>query len=520
MLLIQKQQALERWDILPDEIREVLVSENSTEIIERITKEEHIAEEKISKISRISGYVFMGFLHPEETVRELQEALQIDIKIAENISKALNTRLFAPYKNQLEKIYASIMQGKKEGVKLEIKNAESAENRKNFTGGPKIIATNTTIQPIGSVRTEVKETHPATLTPFQMRTNQNSPTAPQAPSKIPMPNAVDLRGAAERIEVKNSNTLNLKNTTPVSTPLPKAPIQTPSSNQINPVKIALQPATFEARREIPNIPAPIKPLISEPIKNQIQNTTPSTTTSNKPVGQETNIFEQLKNLEKSGSELVNVLRIREEKTEPKSGISTPDQNIPKPQLPTQNIQPVQKIEPKIPTPTPKPAMGPVMIHQETKVTPITQRINQNIGAPRMPIQPTNQIGAISQNSGSLNLNKIDNQSRDANPGWLKAIFGKPTENDSESIKTVSFSEKEELQNQPPKITPPPTRPVTPELKQNTERPLTPQNPVKSTPLTKPNLPPTPQQTTMDIQQPGAPTKKNEPMIDLGKMERL
>ena len=507
MLKINKEIAVKRFRSLSPVLQEAIFSAQTAEIIGVVCERNHIPKEKISDIAETTGFVLLGFIHPEDLPRELSEKTGLDIKITQLIRQDLQVRIFDLIKDPIDRAYLPLQS-----------NTEKIQTPTQ--SGPKIIATNTTIQPIGSVRTEVKETHPTTLTPFQMRTNQNSPTAPQAPSKIPMPNAVDLRGATERIEVKNSNTLNLKNTTPVSTPLPKAPIQTPSSNQINPVKIALQPATFEARREIPNIPAPIKPLISGPIKNQVQNTTPPTTTSSKPVGQETNIFEQLKNLEKSGSELVNVLRIREEKTEPKSGISTPDQNIPKPQLPTQNIQPVQKIEPKIPTPTPKPAMGPVMIHQETKVTPITQRINQNIGAPRMPIQPTNQIGAISQNSGSLNLNKIDNQSRDANPGWLKAIFGKPTENDSESIKTVSFSEKEELQNQPQKITPPPTRPVTPELKQNTERPLTPQNPVKSTPLTKPNLPPTPQPTTVDIQQPGTPTKKNEPMIDLGKMERL
>jgi hypothetical protein len=236
------------------------------------------------------------------------------------------------------------------------------------------------------------------------------------------------------------------------------------------------------------------------------------TAPTKPIGQEVNIFEQLKNLEKSGSELVNVLRTREEKAGERNitPITTPPDLAPK-------VQPIQTAP--IPTPIPKPTMGPVMIHQETKVAPINQKINQSIGSPRPPFQPTNQIGAINQDSGSLNLNQMRPGQRDANPGWLKAIFGKPSETETGPIKTVSFSEKEELQKQPAKA--PQARPVVPEPKQNIERPNPLQNvvkPIQAQPVPTPAPTPIAKPTTMDIHQPG--DQKKEPMIDLGTMKRL
>lgn len=498
MLKINKEIAVKRFRSLSPILQEAIFSAQTAEIIGMVCEKNHIPKEKISDIAEITGFVLLGFIHPEDLPKEVNEKTGLDIKIAQLIKEDLQIRLFNLIKDSIDKAYLPLQ-------------SNTAKIPAPTQGGPKIISTNTVVQPIGSVRTEVKENPkitPPTLTPFQLRTNQGTPTT-QTPSKIPMPNAVNLRGAMERVEVKDSNTLNLKNTIPVSTP--KDQTQTPPPAPINPVKITPQPAAFEARREIPNASVPVKSPTSEPVKNPIQNSTP-TVAPIKPIGQEVNIFEQLKNLEKSGSELVNVLRTREEKNT--AHITTPI--APEP-------LPIKTQPTSIPTPTPtpivKPTMGPVMIHQETKVAPITQKINQTTGNPRPPFQPTNQIGAINQNSGSLNLNQMRPGQRDANPGWLKAIFGKPSETETGPIKTVSFSEKEELQKQPTKA--PQARPVVPEPKQNIERPNPLQNvvkPIQAQPVPTPAPTPIAKPTTMDIHQPG--DQKKEPMIDLGTMKRL
>ena len=105
MLVVSKQQALDRWDSLPENLREELVSDANSVFIWQICETEHIADKKIYTISRIVGWVFMGFLHPEDMANEVRDALGIDIRVATSIASAINQRLFAPIRADIDKIY-------------------------------------------------------------------------------------------------------------------------------------------------------------------------------------------------------------------------------------------------------------------------------------------------------------------------------------------------------------------------------------------------------------------------------
>jgi hypothetical protein len=47
----------------------------------------------------------MGFLHPEDMANEVRDALSIDIRIATSITNAINQRIFAPIRADIDKVY-------------------------------------------------------------------------------------------------------------------------------------------------------------------------------------------------------------------------------------------------------------------------------------------------------------------------------------------------------------------------------------------------------------------------------
>lgn len=105
MTTISKAQALQRWDTLPDNIREALCSETNSDFIWKTCKDEHVPDEKIYAIIRVAGYVLMGFVHPDDTSKEMQDATGIDARITDQIASAINTRIFAPLRKTIDNTY-------------------------------------------------------------------------------------------------------------------------------------------------------------------------------------------------------------------------------------------------------------------------------------------------------------------------------------------------------------------------------------------------------------------------------
>ncbi len=105
-IVITQQQFDSRWDTLAEVLREALVSKANSDIIRKTAEAEHLPEEKASIISGLTGSVLMGFLHPEDLAEEIQDYLKINANIASAIANAINTRIFSPLRNELEKVYA------------------------------------------------------------------------------------------------------------------------------------------------------------------------------------------------------------------------------------------------------------------------------------------------------------------------------------------------------------------------------------------------------------------------------
>ena len=105
MLLIPKEQALQRWDTLPDNLRDALCAETNSNFIWKTCGDEHIPNEKIYAVARITGYVLMGFLHPDDASKEIQDAIGIDSRIADSIAHSISSRIFTPLRQNIEDTY-------------------------------------------------------------------------------------------------------------------------------------------------------------------------------------------------------------------------------------------------------------------------------------------------------------------------------------------------------------------------------------------------------------------------------
>jgi hypothetical protein len=185
MIAVTKDQALERWDILPLSIREALYSQVNLDFLWKTCREEHILDEKINTVGGLAACVFFGFLHPEDLAGEIRDALGIDLRIAAAIASSINQRLFTPLRADIDKIYAPAAKPVAPKILEEIR--PTAKQAVVAGAAPK---------PLSTIPTPIKSTPMATPAPLpKQEPNQTVvsdefarlKTAPPAPIPPPTP---------------------------------------------------------------------------------------------------------------------------------------------------------------------------------------------------------------------------------------------------------------------------------------------------------------------------------------------
>ena len=166
---ITRQQALERWEALPDSLKEAIFSESNTSIVWQIGVFNHLPEEKISTMAMIVGDVILGFIHSVDLAKEISESLNINIEIANSIAREIDRKIFLPVKPDLEKNYSPV-------VELpEIKKTDEVKNEK--VSGPKS-AEITKPVPVDEI---IKKAVPITSAPATIIPKVETTTAVPAP---------------------------------------------------------------------------------------------------------------------------------------------------------------------------------------------------------------------------------------------------------------------------------------------------------------------------------------------------
>ena len=109
MLNISKQQALQRWEVLPDSLREALFSEYNADTLWKICEAQHLPEDKISKVAVLFGDAIFGFAHLDDLAKDIALETGINQQIADYIIQEIDRKILPPIKSDIEKNYKPAM---------------------------------------------------------------------------------------------------------------------------------------------------------------------------------------------------------------------------------------------------------------------------------------------------------------------------------------------------------------------------------------------------------------------------
>ncbi len=149
MINISQQQKLDRWDTLPDNLKEALFSEQNSNILWRVCEGQHLPVDKIPRVAVITGYIILGFIHAEDLAKEIKNELNINQEIANIIALEVDRKIFGPIRSDLEKVYSMPVEEKEiemetldlraKAQALEVSEVKSAGVTAPAAEAPKII---------------------------------------------------------------------------------------------------------------------------------------------------------------------------------------------------------------------------------------------------------------------------------------------------------------------------------------------------------------------------------------------
>lgn len=100
-----REEITQRLDSLPEDIKNVFLSPDSVDIVSDVTARQHLDLDKENVIFFLVGCVLLGFLHPEDLVREISERTKIDKRIAKEIADEISIKILAPIASSLNQTH-------------------------------------------------------------------------------------------------------------------------------------------------------------------------------------------------------------------------------------------------------------------------------------------------------------------------------------------------------------------------------------------------------------------------------
>ncbi len=98
------QQLNDLYQKLPEDLKEIIASVDSTAIIQEIGKDHGLHIDQLGELGSETGYVLMGITAPTQFVTNLTSRLKIDRLIANTIANDINEKIFSKVRESLKKI--------------------------------------------------------------------------------------------------------------------------------------------------------------------------------------------------------------------------------------------------------------------------------------------------------------------------------------------------------------------------------------------------------------------------------
>lgn len=94
---------VEIYNNLPENLKEVVSSDEKAEFVYNICRQEGVDEPE--KVIKLTTYVLLGLLPPNELKNELVNDLKINQESADRIKQQIFSNIFSPVKEELEILY-------------------------------------------------------------------------------------------------------------------------------------------------------------------------------------------------------------------------------------------------------------------------------------------------------------------------------------------------------------------------------------------------------------------------------
>jgi len=92
------------YEKLPKDLQEAIFSTKIANLIYNICIRNEI-KERVSEVAKLTGYVLLGLLSPDEFEKTLKEELKLEDEIAERVNLEITRFIFFPLRETLEMIY-------------------------------------------------------------------------------------------------------------------------------------------------------------------------------------------------------------------------------------------------------------------------------------------------------------------------------------------------------------------------------------------------------------------------------
>lgn len=106
MITVLKEQVDERWDRLPEVLREVLASPAYGNIVWSAALANHLDDARAGVVARLAGFVVLGLMHPADLAREIEATLNLNPMVAASIAHELDQKIFSRFKIEIDAAYS------------------------------------------------------------------------------------------------------------------------------------------------------------------------------------------------------------------------------------------------------------------------------------------------------------------------------------------------------------------------------------------------------------------------------
>jgi len=120
-----KEQLREKFQTLPQKIKDVMIAVETVEKIIDITKKHKLHIDKMGVLSDEVSLVMMGLTRPNEFMYKIEKSLNVSSDLAKEITKEINEEIFIKIREELQNLRGFTSENKEES------SSQSAETESN-----------------------------------------------------------------------------------------------------------------------------------------------------------------------------------------------------------------------------------------------------------------------------------------------------------------------------------------------------------------------------------------------------